>query len=121
MRNYYKNKHNIWRLTIKSQVPNEKFYEKSPPPLTNSIQMLREISEGDGESKTTKATAPLAEKMVASECFGLSRVRCAGWYSWKLYAQVQERTGWGLYVSPVVSRWYISLTSFFAAWDTAEL
>ena len=34
------------------------FTKKSPPPLTNSIQMLREISEGDGESKTTKATAP---------------------------------------------------------------
>ena len=63
MRIYYKNKHNIWRLTIKSQVPNEKFYEKSPPPLTNSIQMLRETSEGDGESKTTKAIAPLAEEL----------------------------------------------------------
>ena len=36
--------------------------KKNPPPLTNSIQMLKETSEGDGESKTTKATAPLAEK-----------------------------------------------------------
>lgn len=27
---------------------------KNAPPLTNSIQMLRKDSEGDGESKTTK-------------------------------------------------------------------
>ena len=28
---------------------------KNAPPLTNSIQMLRKDSEGDGESKTTKS------------------------------------------------------------------
>ena len=40
-----------------------KSFPKSPPPLTNSIQMLRETSEGDGESKTTKAIDPLAEEL----------------------------------------------------------
>lgn len=35
-----------------------KSFAKSPPPLTNSIQMQGEASEGDGESRTTKATAP---------------------------------------------------------------
>ena len=31
-----------------------KTLQKSTPPPTNSIQMLRKDSEGDGESKTTK-------------------------------------------------------------------
>ena len=31
-----------------------KIVQKNAPPLTNSIQMLRKDSEGDGESKTTK-------------------------------------------------------------------
>ena len=30
-------------------------------------------------------------KIVASECFGLSRVRCAGWYGMDLLVQAQER------------------------------
>ena len=41
--------------------------------MTNSIQMLRKDSEGDGESKTTKPENALDLKIVASECFGLSR------------------------------------------------
>ena len=44
--------------------------------MTNSIQMLRKDSEGDGESKTTKPENALDSKIVASECFGLSRERC---------------------------------------------
>ena len=43
--------------------------------MTNSIQMLRKGSEGDGESKTTKPENALDSKIVASECFGLSRRR----------------------------------------------
>ena len=45
--------------------------------MTNSIKMLEKVSEGDGENKTTRPSIAL-EKIVASECFGLSRVRCAG-------------------------------------------
>ena len=77
--------------------------KKNAPPLTNSIQMQRKGSEGDGESKTTKPENALDSKIVASECFGLSRVRCAGWYSMYLLARVQERVC-GIYFSPVVSR-----------------
>ena len=69
----------------------KKKVKKNTPPLTNSIQMLRKDSEGDGESKTTKPENALDSKIVASECFGLSRVRCAGWYSMYLLARVQER------------------------------
>ena len=64
---------------------------KNAPPLTNSIQMLRKDSEGDGESKTTKPENAPDSKIAASGCFGLSRVRCAGWYSMYLLARVQER------------------------------
>lgn len=47
-------------------------------------------SEGDGESKKKKPSIAL-EKIVASECFGWSRVRCAGWLCIKFLAQAQER------------------------------
>jgi len=40
-----------------------KKYQKSTPPLTNSIQMLCKGSEGDGESKTTKPSITLAKKL----------------------------------------------------------
>ena len=53
--------------------------QRNAPLLTNSIQMLRKDSEGDGERKTTKPEYALVKKIIASECFGLSRVRCAGW------------------------------------------
>lgn len=52
-----------------------KIVQKNAPPLTNSIQMLRKTSEGDGESKTTKPENALDSKIVASVCFGLSRRR----------------------------------------------
>lgn len=80
-----------------------KILQKSAPPLTNSIQMLKKDSEGDGESKTTKPENALILKIVASECFGSSRVRCAGWCGVNLLAQAQERVC-GIYFSPVVSR-----------------
>lgn len=41
--------------------------QKNAPPLTNSIQMLRKDSEGDGESKTTKPENAFDSKIVASE------------------------------------------------------
>ena len=60
--------------------PKIEILQKDPPPLTNSIQMLRSSSEGDGDGENSKASpTTLAKKIVASECFGLSRVRCAGW------------------------------------------
>lgn len=37
--------------------------QKNTPPLTNSDQMLRKSSEGDGESKTTKPENALAKKV----------------------------------------------------------
>lgn len=40
--------------------------------------MLKEVSEGDGEGKTIRPSITLAKEIVASECFGSSRVRCAG-------------------------------------------
>lgn len=45
--------------------------EKNTPPLTNSIQMLKKISDGDEESKTIRLSITLAKTIVASECFGL--------------------------------------------------
>ncbi len=39
-----------------------KILQKISPPLTNSDQMLRKDSEGDGESKTTKPESALAKK-----------------------------------------------------------
>lgn len=39
-----------------------KIVQKNAPPLTNSIQMLRKDSEGDGESKTTKPECALVFK-----------------------------------------------------------
>ncbi len=39
--------------------PKKKKSKKNTPPLTNSIQMLRKESEGDGESKTTKPSIAL--------------------------------------------------------------
>lgn len=51
----------IRRLTIKCQAQNED-YEKNTPPMTNSVQMLDESSEGDGESKTTKPECTLVFK-----------------------------------------------------------
>lgn len=71
--------------------PKMKDSQKSTPPLTNSIQMLSKSSDGDGENSTTKPSIALAKKIVASECFDLSRVRCAGWHRMKLFAQAQER------------------------------
>ena len=42
--------------------PKTEFSQKSTPPLTNSIQMLRKDSEGDGESSTTRPSITLAKK-----------------------------------------------------------
>ena len=42
--------------------PKMKIVQKNAPPLTNSIQMLRIGSEGDGESKTTKPECALVLK-----------------------------------------------------------
>jgi hypothetical protein len=40
-----------------------KVFQKNTPPLTNSIQMLSKISEGDGENSTTKPSIALAKKL----------------------------------------------------------
>ncbi len=37
--------------------------QKNTPPLTNSIQMLKKDSEGDGENSTTKPSIALVEKL----------------------------------------------------------
>jgi len=58
--------------------------------LTNSNQMLKKVSEGDGESKTTKPENALEKSIVASDC-SLSRVHYAGWCGVNLLAQAQER------------------------------
>ena len=65
--------------------PKMKVFEENTPPLTNSNQMLRKECEGDGEGKTIKPESAL-EKIVASDRFGLSRVRCAGWRCDNLFA-----------------------------------
>ena len=46
----------------KKSSPKMKIVQKNAPPLTNSIQMLRKTSEGDGESKTTKPECALVLK-----------------------------------------------------------
>ena len=46
----------------KMSSPKMKIVQKNAPPLTNSIQMLRKTSEGDGESKTTKPEYALVFK-----------------------------------------------------------
>ncbi len=47
-----------------------------PLPLTNSIQMLDQSSEGDGENSKASPASPRTNR-IAFECFGSSRVRCA--------------------------------------------
>lgn len=42
--------------------PKMKIVQKNAPPLTNSIQMQRNGSEGDGESRTTKPECALVLK-----------------------------------------------------------
>ncbi len=42
--------------------PKMKILQKDTPPLTNSIQMLKKVSEGDGESNTKKPSIALAKK-----------------------------------------------------------
>lgn len=42
--------------------PKKEKVKKNTPPLTNSIQILRKDSEGDGESKTTKPEYALVKK-----------------------------------------------------------
>ena len=42
--------------------PKMKIVQKNAPPLTNSIQMQRKGSEGDGEGKTTKPECALVLK-----------------------------------------------------------
>ena len=69
------------RLTIKSQEvseKNEQFSIAVPPPLTNSIQMLLKRMRGRRENSKQSSASP-SQKRIAFECFGLSRVRCAGW------------------------------------------
>jgi hypothetical protein len=51
----------IERLTIKSQALKTKNVQKSSPPMTNSIQMLKNASEGDGENSKASPTT-LAKK-----------------------------------------------------------
>ena len=46
----------------KKSSPKMKIVQKNAPPLTNSIQMLRKDSEGDGEIKTTKPECALVLK-----------------------------------------------------------
>jgi hypothetical protein len=43
--------------------PKTKVLQKNAPPLTNSIQMLSNGSEGDGENSTTKPSIALAKKL----------------------------------------------------------
>ena len=43
--------------------PKIRVLQKSTPPLTNSIQMLNKISEGDGESNTTRPSITLAKNL----------------------------------------------------------
>ena len=58
--------------------PQMKIVQKNAPPLTNSIQMLRRSQRGRRREQDNKAGKRTCKKIVASECFGLSRVRCAG-------------------------------------------
>ena len=54
----------------------ERYAATSPPPLTNSMQMQTRACEGEGGN--SKASRTPSKKSIAFECFGLSRVRCAG-------------------------------------------
>ena len=61
---------------------------------------------GRRREQHNKAQHHPRKRILASECFGLSRVRCAGWRRIKMLAQAQERTlaEIGLYLSPEISR-----------------
>ncbi len=43
--------------------PKTRILQKDTPPLTNSIQMLEIVSEGDGENSTTKPSIALEKKL----------------------------------------------------------
>lgn len=58
MRQYKLEKETNYKMSS----PKMKIVQKNAPPLTNSIQMLRKTSEGDGESKTTKPEYALVFK-----------------------------------------------------------
>ena len=62
----------------------------APPPLTNSIQMQEVIERGRRRERQSRLSVALAQRSIAFECFGLSRVRCAGSPETKVLTRAQK-------------------------------
>ena len=70
----------LYDFTPQSFVLIQKF-RKPPPLLTNSIQVLEMDERGRWRVQQTELQPPSQKRSVALECFGLSKVRCAGYLS----------------------------------------
>ena len=79
-----------WRLTIKCQALQRKKSKKYAA-LDKQHSDADKRQRGRRREQDNKAQHRPRLKIVASECFGLSRVRCAGWNGMDLLVQAQER------------------------------
>lgn len=80
----------IRRLTIKCQALQRKKSKKYAA-LDKQHSDADKRQRGRRREQDNKAQHRPRLKIVASECFGLSRVRCAGWNGMDLLVQAQER------------------------------
>lgn len=78
------------RLTIKCQALQRKKSKKYAA-LDKQHSDADKRQRGRRREQDNKAQHRPRLKIVASECFGLSRVRCAGWNGMDLLVQAQER------------------------------
>ena len=126
---YKENLKNIQKTDyLKSSPPRGGYWRKTrnpPPPLTNSIQALETRERGRRRGQKTALYPAIATRSVALECFGLSRIRCAGC----LCADGRKSSGSkedscqvaGQYGLPDLMSAKIRRTSFLAAWEMATL